>query len=312
MTYFIFILFDIFDYCYYYFSSNKRKNDRWGDYPNYYEYNPCLNKFIFQPSNTITNLAYYLPFFLYNNTILNLTHKLSVISIANGSIFMHGSNTTYGKYLDISGMIFYFIFYIFKDFYIFGFFHRYTSFLLYSFIFVYYIIRIIIGKQVYNNKKIKLLENLDFLKFIINFKIINEIKKIHILNYNFSIVIWLIISTVIELKNQPDKFNEFKRRNYNFLFKNTICFESILSVPWITGLIYSIFINFFIISEQVYSYYFFIGIFLLMTAFIFQEKEFFNYTCKEKTNICQYHSLWHILSGTGLFFIDYYLYLNIK
>ena len=185
---------------------------------------------------------------------------------------MHGSNTNYGKYLDISGMIFYFSFYLVKDFYIFGIFTN--SYILNFFIIIYYYIRLIISKQVHNNKEIKLLENLDFLKFIINFKIINEIKKIPILNYNLSIFFWLIISTVIELKNQPHKFKEFKRRTYNFLFKNIISFHSILSVPWITGLIYSILINFLVIPEQIYSYYFFIGIFLLMTAFIFQEKKF--------------------------------------
>ena len=305
----LFISIDVFDYFYYYITSNNRKYDKWGGFTNYYEYNPILKNFIHQPSNTITNFAYYLPIFLYENTSLNLIHKLSVICIANGSFFMHGSNTNYGKYLDISGMIFYFILYNVKDLYIFGFVTN--TYILNICVIFYYILRVLISKKVLENEEIKLLENIDFLKFIINFKIINEIKKLRILNYNLSIFIWIILSTLIELKDEPFKIKEFKRRTCNILFKNYISFHSFIHVPWITGLVYSILINFIKVNEQVNPSYFFIGIFFLMIAFIFQEKEFFNYTCREKTNICQYHSLWHILSAIGLFFIDYYLYINI-
>ena len=49
MIYLIFILFDILDYSYYYYSSKNRDTDKWGGYTNYFEFNPCLNNLFFNP-----------------------------------------------------------------------------------------------------------------------------------------------------------------------------------------------------------------------------------------------------------------------
>ena len=304
---FIYILFliNILDYLFYYYNNEKREYDKWGDTIVFFENNPILNNLIYQPMNTISNLLYYILLNTYNETYFNNFQIISVDTMAFGSIFMHGSFTRYGAFIDILGMISFFISYILKDLNIFGKFNnqliiKYSPFII---IFIRYLGRYSIS----NFDTVNYLKDLKFFKLLIGLKVTGEIRKYSQDNY-FKVynIIWIIISSYLFLYNNENKVNIFLENSINF-----ITFKSIFDAPWFILIFYGNYINNIVIKKQKNTKYFLIGLILIIISFNFQEQEFTKVTAKNEKSLFQNHTLWHILSAISLYYIDKYLYSNI-
>ena len=187
--------------------------------------------------NTISNLFYYILLNNFKNTNYYNFQIISVDTLAFGSLFMHGSFTRYGSFIDILGMISFFISYILKDLNIFGKFNN--KYILKYSPFIIILIRYLGRYFISNYDTVNYLKDLKIFKLFVGIKITGEIRKYSNSNnfyiYNF---IWIIFSSYLFLYNQENKLNTFLNSSINF-FK----FKSFVDAPWFFIIIYSRYIN---------------------------------------------------------------------
>ena len=153
------------------------------------------------------------------------------------------------------------------------------------------------SRLIFNGKNS--LADLKLFKLLIGLKVVNELKK-NIINKTTFIIfstVWIYIVYIIQ------KENGFYKDTNQLLYTNNPC--TIM-------FIYSLFlVNISIKSTQKNKTKFIKGLVFIFMGTLFQESEFFNFKNSSKTSIFQYHSLWHILSAYGLFYIDSYLFDNL-
>lgn len=289
-----FILGNFIDYFTYYktyiFWGNDTQN-------NYKEHNPILNNFIKEPVNTFTNLIYYKSYNIYNTyPVLDRIQKVAVSTLVFGSMFMHGSKSEYGGFLDIIGMVYIFSFFIIKDLIILKQI-KLNSRLLQILPIIMILIRLF-SRHIFNGKNT--LADLKLFKLLIGLKIINELKK-NIKNKTTFIIfstVWNYIVYIIQIENG------FYKDVDQLLYTNNPC---------IIMFIYSLLlVKIPIKSTQINRTKCVKGLVFIFMATLFQEKDFFNFTNPSGISIFQYHSIWHILSAYGLFYIDSYIFDNLQ
>ena len=263
---------------------------------NYKEHNPILNNLIKEPVNTFTNLIYYKSYNIYSKyPLLDRIQKVTVSTLVFGSMFMHGSKSEYGGFLDIIGMVYVFSFYIIKDLIILKQI-KLNSRLLEILPIIMILIRLF-SRHIFNGKNS--LADLKLFKLLVGLKIINEFKK-NIKNKNTFIICSTVWNYIIYSVNVN---NEFYKDTNQSLYTNNPC--TIM-------FIYSLLLQTISIKvTQKNRTKCVKGIVFILIGALFQEKDFFNFTNPYEISIFQYHSLWHILSAYGLYYIDSYLFDNL-
>ena len=143
------------------------------------------------------------------------------------------------------------------------------------------------------------LADLKLFKLLIGLKIVNELKK-NIKNKTTFIIfstVWNYMVYIIQ------KENGFYKDTNQLLYTNNPC---------IIMFIYSLLLlNIPIKSTPKNRTKCIKGLLFICMGTLFQEKDFFYFKNSSKTSIFQYHSVWHILSAYGLFYIDSYLFDNL-
>ena len=209
---------------------------------------------------------------------------------------MHGSKSEYGGFLDIIGMVYIFSFFIIKDLIILKQI-KLNSRLLQILPIIMILIRLF-SRHIFNGKNT--LADLKLFKLLIGLKIINELKK-NIKNKTTFIIfstVWNYIVYIIQIENG------FYKDVDQLLYTNNPC---------IIMFIYSLLlVKIPIKSTQINRTKCVKGLVFIFMATLFQEKDFFNFTNPSGISIFQYHSIWHILSAYGLFYIDSYIFDNLQ
>ena len=227
--------------------------------------------------------------------------------MAFGSMFMHGSFTNYGAFIDVLGMIFFFISLILKDLKIFGKLNEghILKYLPYLIIIIRYSGRYLIS----NCNNINSIKDLKLFKLLVGLKITGEIRKYSKKSTNFQIynLLWIWMSSFLFLIDEEDKVKTFLNNSKNFLK-----FKNILDAPWFLIFIYAFLIKKIKIKKQKNKKYLLIGLILIIISFYFQEGEFSKITVHNEKSLFQNHTIWHILSAISLYLIDKkYLRTNI-
>ena len=292
-----------------YYSYYKTYTDWDSNYRNdYNEHNPILNDFIKEPINTLTNLAYYKLYNIYSDRPkLNKTQKIAVNTLTFGSMFMHSSNTRYGGFIDVLGMIYIFVFFIIKDLIIFKKI-KITSKIIHILPIIFILIRLL-SRKIFNEEE-NTLANLKLFYLLVGLKVTNEINKFSKNKNKFIIcnLLWSLIALLVSLKYSAERYRE----NGHFL---TGAVKSIynrsVNAPWIIIFIYGLLLKNVKKTENKNKDKFIKGIIFIAVGLLFQENEFFKFKNSNKTSIFQYHSIWHILSAYGLYYIDSYLFDNL-
>ena len=141
-------------------------------------------------------------------------------------------------------------------------------------------------------------------------KVTNEINKFSKNKNKFIIcnLLWSLIALLVSLKYSAERYRE----NGHFL---TGAVKSIynrsVNAPWIIIFIYGLLLKNVKKTENKNKDKFIKGIIFIAVGLLFQENEFFKFKNSNKTSIFQYHSIWHILSAYGLYYIDSYLFDNL-
>lgn len=276
------------------------------------EHNPILNDFTKEPINTLTNLIYYKLYDIYkDNPKLNKTQKIAVNTLTFGSMFMHSSNTIYGGFIDVLGMIYIFVFFIIKDLIIFKKI-KITSKLIHILPIIFILIRLL-SRKIFNEQE-KTLGNLKLFNLMVGLKVTNEIKKFTKNKNKFIIynTLWSLIAVLISLKDSTERYKDFYNESKNFLIDtDKSLYNRSVNAPWIIIFIYGLLLQNVKKTENKNKDKFIKGIIFIAVGLLFQESEFFRFKNSSKTSIFQYHSIWHILSAYGLYYIDSYLFDNL-
>ena len=318
----------------------------WGDpKAGSFQHNPIIKGAVVEPMNASSSFIYIIYMFKYKNTIFNLLQQLTVINLALGSFFYHGSVTRYGLYLDYDAINCYLINLVSKDYYIMKIIKNPDTIkktLPYCFLFNRVIINTLIKKSIINYNPLYIMQ-MNIFDLLISAKVIDEIVKLNNNNRNKSFLYFLIWFFGFVYKSHSEKkiYLNWERNIYQKWLKKDYKKKEKLKTNKITMkhpviergtanpfIIYSKYIFQFVYflcivnssqsEKQIDKKYLYIAIPLALGSLGFYGE--YSKCCRTKpckvraaNSIMQMHTIWHILSGIGFYFYDgKYLYANVR
>lgn len=309
-----------------------------------FQHNPIIKGAIVEPMNAFSSFIYVIYMFKYKNNIFNLLQQLTVVNLALGSFFYHGSVTRYGLYLDYDAINSYLINLVSKDYYIMKIITNPDTIkktLPYCFLFNRLVINTLIKKSIMNYNPLYIMQ-MNIFDILLSAKVIDEIVKLNNNNRNKSLpyfLIWFfgfVYKTHLEKKTylnwEKNVYLKWKKKYYTIQdFKtNKITMEHPIidrgtANPFI---IYSKYIFQFVYflcivnasksKKQIDKLYLCIALPLALGSLAFYGE--YSKCCRTKPckvkaskSIMQMHTIWHILSGLGFYFYDgKYLLANVE